>query len=226
MCVYILRKNIITLRYPRRRKLIFLRLLQIQFNLLAMPRLRRRVAGLSRRGPGFDPGSIHVRFLVDKVVLGPGFSPCTSVSHSTYHSANAPHFFYLHTTLLRRTSRRSLRAFKQSDALSGIGVAIFKKSNKNASLLQTAKTYCSLSRRITNKLTHIISPTYSSNVNRALKSRMNWAGHVARMRDRRVHTGFWCGNLMAKYHLGDLGVNGRKLLKWIFNKWDGGLGLD
>ena len=35
----------------------------------AVPWLRRSVAGLSPRRPSFDPGSIHVGFLVDKVAL-------------------------------------------------------------------------------------------------------------------------------------------------------------
>jgi hypothetical protein len=35
--------------------------------------LRRLVAGLSLRRPGFDPGSVHVGFVVDKVVLGQVF---------------------------------------------------------------------------------------------------------------------------------------------------------
>jgi hypothetical protein len=38
-----------------------------------------QVAGLSPRRPGFEPGSIHVGFVVDKVALG-RFSPSTSVS--------------------------------------------------------------------------------------------------------------------------------------------------
>ena len=40
---------------------------------MAVPWLRRLVAGLSLRRPGFDPGSVHVGFVVDKVVLGQVF---------------------------------------------------------------------------------------------------------------------------------------------------------
>jgi hypothetical protein len=34
-----------------------------------VPRLRRLIAGLSQRRPGFDPGSVHVGFVVDKEAL-------------------------------------------------------------------------------------------------------------------------------------------------------------
>jgi hypothetical protein len=39
----------------------------------AVPWLRRLVAGLLPRRPGFDPGSVHVRFVVEKVALGQVF---------------------------------------------------------------------------------------------------------------------------------------------------------
>ena len=42
--------------------------------LQAVPWLRRLVADLSPRMPGFDPGSVHVGFEVDKVALGQVFS--------------------------------------------------------------------------------------------------------------------------------------------------------
>jgi hypothetical protein len=40
---------------------------------LVVPWLRRLVAGLSPRRPGFDPLSVHVVFVVDKVALGQAF---------------------------------------------------------------------------------------------------------------------------------------------------------
>jgi hypothetical protein len=40
---------------------------------LAVPWLRRLVAGLSPRRPGFDPASVHVGFVVDKVALRQDF---------------------------------------------------------------------------------------------------------------------------------------------------------
>jgi hypothetical protein len=51
----------------------------------AVPWLRRLAAGLPPRRPGFDPGSVHVGFVVDKVALGqvfprvPRFSPVSFI---------------------------------------------------------------------------------------------------------------------------------------------------
>ena len=36
---------------------------------------RRLVAGISPRRPGFDPGPVHVGFMLDKVALGQVFFP-------------------------------------------------------------------------------------------------------------------------------------------------------
>jgi hypothetical protein len=70
-----------------------------------------------------------------------------------------------------------------------------------------------------------LNDLYSSpNIIRVIKSRrMRRAGHVARMGKTEVHTGFWLGDLKEGDHLGDLGVDGRIPLKWIFKKWDGGM---
>jgi len=35
-----------------------------------------------------------------------------------------------------------------------------------------------------------------------------------------VYTGFWCGNLREREHLGDPGVDGRIILRWVFRRWD------
>jgi hypothetical protein len=39
-----------------------------------------------------------------------------------------------------------------------------------------------------------------------------------------VHTGLWWRNLSEEDHLKDSGVDGRIILKWIFEKCDGGGG--
>jgi hypothetical protein len=39
---------------------------------------------------------------------------------------------------------------------------------------------------------------------------------------KEVHAGFWWGSLRKRDHLGDRGVDGRIILRWIFRKWDVG----
>ena len=69
-----------------------------------------------------------------------------------------------------------------------------------------------------------LNDLYSSpNIVRMIKSRrMRWAGHVARMGDR-AYKVFWWGHLWERDHLGDPGLDGRTVLRWIFRKWDVGV---
>ena len=69
---------------------------------------------------------------------------------------------------------------------------------------------------------------YSSpSIVRVIKSgRMRWAGHVARMGGGKAYTRFWWRNLKERDHVGDPGVDGRIILRWIFRTWDVGYGLD
>lgn len=52
---------------------------------------------------------------------------------------------------------------------------------------------------------------------------MRWAGNVARVGRRQTHRGFWWGRQKEKFHLEDLGKDGRKILKRKLNKQDGGV---
>jgi hypothetical protein len=64
----------------------------------------------------------------------------------------------------------------------------------------------------------------TSSIVQVIKSRrMRWAGHVARMRERGGVYGIWWGNLRERAHWGDLSVDGRIILRWIFRKWDVGV---
>jgi len=65
----------------------------------------------------------------------------------------------------------------------------------------------------------------SSNIVRVIKSRrMSWAGHVARMGERRgAYRVFGMENLRERDHFGDPGVDWRMILRWIFRKWDVGV---
>jgi hypothetical protein len=70
-----------------------------------------------------------------------------------------------------------------------------------------------------------LNDLYSSpNVFRVIKSRgERWAGHVASMWRGEAYTGFWWGNLRERDHLGDPGVEGRVILRWIFRKLEVGV---
>ena len=63
----------------------------------------------------------------------------------------------------------------------------------------------------------------SRNIFRVTKSRrMRWAEHLAGMGERRCICKDLVGNLRERDHLGDLAVDGKIILRWIFRKWDVG----
>ena len=52
---------------------------------------------------------------------------------------------------------------------------------------------------------------------------MRWAGHVVRVERGETCIGFWWGNMRDRDHWGDLGADGRIILRWILRNWDVGV---
>jgi len=64
-----------------------------------------------------------------------------------------------------------------------------------------------------------LNDLYSTpNIVWVIKSRMRWAGHVARTGESRGKYRVLVGKPEGKNHLEDPGIDGRKILRWIFRK--------
>jgi len=77
-----------------------------------LPCFRWLVAGLSKRRPGFDPRSVHVRFVLDEVAMGQVFLCILQFSIVYKISPKFHTHLHLHVALTSRTNERSLGTFQ------------------------------------------------------------------------------------------------------------------
>jgi len=117
------------------------------------------------------------------------------------HSFSACCFVWCESWSLTLREKRSLRVFENNpkrDEVTGEWIKLHKEA---------------------------LNDLYSSpNSDRIIKSRrIRLAGHVGRMGRREAYTGFWWGNMKEIDLLGDRGVEGRIILRWIFRKMDVGV---
>jgi len=66
----------------------------------------------------------------------------------------------------------------------------------------------------------IIKTNFDTAMRIGLPRRMTWAGHVARVGERRGIYRITLGKPEGKNHLDDLGVDGWIILGWISRRWD------
>jgi hypothetical protein len=76
--------------------------------------LRWLALGLSSRGPGFDPRSVHVRFEVNHIALGQVSLRVRQRSPTNIIPPMLHIHLQLHVALTRRTNRRSLETLQKA----------------------------------------------------------------------------------------------------------------
>jgi hypothetical protein len=86
--------------------------------------LRGLIVDLSLRKPGFDPRTVHVRFMVNKVGLRV-YSPCASVFSCQHCSTNTPY-----SSPAKNTNRPSLESFTKKLTRKALSCSfhVFKRS--------------------------------------------------------------------------------------------------
>jgi hypothetical protein len=91
-------------------------------------RMKRSVAGLSTWRSGFDPRSVHVRFVVEESGNKTGISPTTSVFPCQYHSTNTTCASSYTCFSYRKDKRAMPGNLPRSNYLSEIGGHWIEKS--------------------------------------------------------------------------------------------------
>ena len=64
--------------------------------------IRLAIASCKSRGPGFRPGPVHVRFAVDSVALGQGFSEYFNFMLSLSFHQSCIHYMHFNNVLIKR----------------------------------------------------------------------------------------------------------------------------
>jgi hypothetical protein len=87
----------------------------------SLPCLRQLVTGVASPKPGFDPGPVLLRFVMDRIAVGLVFLRILRGFPVTTISPMVRTHLHPHTAVSRRTSGRGLESFKHSCPLSDVG---------------------------------------------------------------------------------------------------------
>lgn len=139
--------------------------MQINFSLLAMPRLRSFGAGFLPRIPWLDPWSVHESLRVFWL-----FVVCVIPPLLYTH-------FHLNNTVIRRTKGRQMETFVQSNNLSRIASTLFfLHSPKGKETKNTAVTKPHDEEDISTL--HILVPTELADIFKLCDPRRNWVRRI------------------------------------------------